>query len=276
MKHSTATLVTPIYFKTGPEMAWPENESVFYVLSRDGLFLCRNHPFFRSSVSAPAWPSELCSHDELLALSHPKVPRRLFELVVCFFDRIAELHGAEAAVLVLFEKSSKRVKLLIPEQVATVDITRSGHRYPIGIHYETAPTSAGDAVVIGDIHSHVDGAAYASATDQRDEAYRPGLHVVIGRINREPPEVHCEFVVDGARFRVEENQVIEGYVRRRLGIPRSWIDRVRLKKYAWGPSSYDSDRDRRAGSTWGQSGDGHRGGSGSSFTEGAIRDDRPH
>ena len=61
--------MTPVYLKVSEDMPWPKKEKVFYLLSRDGLFLCRNHEFFSSSVPAPKAPSELAGHERQLKLS---------------------------------------------------------------------------------------------------------------------------------------------------------------------------------------------------------------
>src|SRR5436853_153598 len=122
--------VTPIYLKTRDDMPWPEDE-VFYVLSGDGLFLCRNHPFFRSSVPARRWPGELAGHAPALALRYPKLPRRLLEMTVGFFARIGRLHNAEAAVLLAWDRAANRPRLLVPDQTATVGTTWRGETYPI-------------------------------------------------------------------------------------------------------------------------------------------------
>ena len=56
MTGSMNSQMTPIYIKESVDEAWPE-ESVFYVLSSSGLFLCRNHEMFRSCTPIRAWPS---------------------------------------------------------------------------------------------------------------------------------------------------------------------------------------------------------------------------
>ena len=228
MKHSDDRLVTPLYVKTDGELPWPTNDRAFYVLSANGLFLCRDHPFFRSSVPARHWPSELAKHRKFLELRHPKVPRRQVELIVGFFSKIAELHNAEAAALLLWDRAARRVKVHIPRQQATVFESWTGRRSPQDVSYDV-PDLPQTVSVIGDAHSHVDGPAYSSAKDKRDEAHRAGLHVVVGRISREPPEFHCEFVVDSARFEVDPPAVMGTYRRRRTEIPEEWLDRVEVK-----------------------------------------------
>ena len=71
--------------------------------------------------------------------------------------------------------------------------------------------------------------AYASGTDRADERYRDGIHAVVGRIDREPPEFHLELAVDGHRFRLAPGDVFEGYRQRRRFVPEAWLSRVRVK-----------------------------------------------
>lgn len=239
MKLSDANLVTPIYLKTGTDMPWPE-EPVFYQVTADGLFLCRNHAFFRSSVATKRWPAELAEHGAFLQLRYPKLSRRYFELVIGFFDRIAELHGSEAAVLLCWDRAARRVLPLIPDQLAGVSRSWRGRPHALDVQYEVPTELPAELAIIGDIHSHVDGPAYASGVDKDDEVHRPGLHMVVGRISREPPELHIEAVVDAARFHVAPHLVIEGYRRRRLGVPQFWLDRVKIKRYK---SWWDDEED---------------------------------
>jgi hypothetical protein len=233
MKCPADRLVTPIHLKDQPDMPWPEDERAFYVLAANGLFRCRNHPFFRSCVPAPEGPSELAQQKAFLDLRYPKLPRKAFELVVGFFARVGELHGAEAAVLLAWDPAAGRVRLVVPEQVATVSRNWWGDRFPIGLNYEVPATLPAHWVLMGDVHSHVDGAAYASAVDRDDETYRAGLHVVVGRLYREPPELYAAAVVDGMRFKVDPALVLEGYQRRRLKVPRSWLSKVKVEPHSY-------------------------------------------
>ncbi len=75
--------------------------------------------------------------------------------------------------------------------------------------------------------------AYASGTDKDDELHSAGLHIVVGRIKQEPPDLHVEAVVDGKRFRLDPRQVIEGYEQRRLPVAKAWIEKVRVEKQTY-------------------------------------------
>ena len=227
MRHPEGNLITPLYLALDEDLPWPEDPA-FYMLASNGLFICRNDALFRSSVPARHWPSELATHQRFLDLRHPKVPRRQFELILGFFSKIAELHRAEAAALLLWDRVKRRLKFTIPPQQATVFEGWSGKRSPLDVRYEI-PDLPEEVSVIGDVHSHVDGRAYSSLTDRRDEEHRAGLHVVVGRIFRDRPEYHCEFVVDGMRFAVDPPSVLGTGHRPATDIPEEWIDRVEVE-----------------------------------------------
>lgn len=98
------------------------------------------------------------------------------------------------------------------------------------MHY-ALPVLPPHRLLIGDIHSHVNLAAFASHLDRADEAHSPGLHLVVGRIEEEPPQFHCEVVADGMRFRVTDlTLVLEGYqCRRSAEVPALWLEQVAVR-----------------------------------------------
>ncbi len=239
MKASQDKLFTPIYLKLTDDMPWPAQESAFYLMTGNGLYMCRNTPFFRSSVPAREWPAELAKHRSSIRLNYPKVPQTLFERIIGFFALIGERHGAEAAALLVWNRESRQVEAIVPPQTATVGKGWTGRPYPIDVSYDVPPL-APNQVMIGDIHSHVDGPAYTSKTDADDEAHRPGIHIVIGRIFTDPPEIQVEVTVDGHRFSIDdESDLIEGYDSHRADeVPAEWIEQVEVSDWY---SSYNDD-----------------------------------
>ena len=241
MKCSGQHLLTPLYLKLNDAMPWPEAEKAFYLLSSNGLFLCRNTPFFHSCVPVEDFPSELAGQQPFLKLSYPRIPRRLMELVIGFFDLIGERYASEAAVLIAWNRTTNDVEIIVPDQVGLVGSTWNGNPYPMELEYKV-PSLPPHLLLLGDIHSHVDGPAYASYMDKSDEVYRPGLHLVIGRILDEPPQIHCEATADGCRFMVRDlSLILEGYHRRRVNeVPPEWISKVTVKpwisKHPYDPS----------------------------------------
>jgi hypothetical protein len=249
MKVPSEKLLTPIYVKVQPDMPWPE-ERAFYLMTSDGLFLCRNHPFFSSSVPVRNFPAELAGHEPSLRISYPKLPQRMLERVVGFFARVGLLYGAEAIVLLAWHKGNESLELIVPDQCSIVSTNWHGEPIPIEVHYET-PKLPPHLMLIGDLHSHVDGPAYASATDREDELHRPGLHVVVGRLmSREPPEFHLELTVDGVRFKVKDpSAILAGYHRRRMNeVPAAWLNKVTVK--SWSPPQRTYWEDDEKGRTF--------------------------
>lgn len=232
-------LLTPIVVKQGGETPWPEGERLFYLVARDGLYICRQHEFFRSCVKAKAGPSELGVQAPLYEPSFPTIPRAIIERAVGFFTRIAELHNSEAAALLIWDRAESCVRLVVPHQIATMGGLSSSYSYPIGVHYDPPANLPDDWVIFGDIHCHVDYSAYASHTDKQDELHSAGLHIVVGRIHEEPPDFHVEAVVDGDRFTLGLEDICEGYVQRRMKVPREWLEQIEIQQYKGSASGND-------------------------------------
>jgi hypothetical protein len=234
MTDTTPRLVTPIHLKTRPGDALPSNEACYYLLTRDGLLIGRNQPFMRSLVPAPDFPRELEGQEPFLQLAYPKVPAHLLADIVGFFWAVAVKTGAEAAVLLGYD--GRKIVPIVPEQTGTIGRGYSGRPYPIGLHYEI-PVDLDGLRIIGDFHSHAFDPAYASSIDKADERYRPGLHVVAGRVDRDPPDWHVEYVVDGTRFSLAPESVLDlaAYPGRTMPANSEWMDRLQ----AMTPAEYN-------------------------------------
>lgn len=240
--------VTPsVYLKTGDETPWPCDKSVFYLLTGSGMFICRNHPFFHSCVPTTEWPSELAGQRPFCLVAYPKLAQRTFETVVGFFDEVARVFSSEAAVLICWNEKSGQIDLVVPEQVGIISASGAGYVSALEVEYEI-PVLPAHMRLIGDIHSHVDAPAFASWTDMADELYRPGVHLVVGCLSKEPPDFHCSVVVDGMRFKADVSIIASGYERRRPeDVPMEWFRRITTrvangaedKKYKLRPDSTD-------------------------------------
>ena len=136
MRHPDDRMITPLYVKMDDDLELPDDERVFYVLSRSGLFLHRNHPFFKSCVRARTCPSELAEHRETLELKYPKISQAQIELIIGFFSRIAYLHRAEAAVLLVWDREAERLDFNVPTQQSRVSEGWNGELYPLDVKYD--------------------------------------------------------------------------------------------------------------------------------------------
>src|SRR5262245_13440577 len=167
----------PLYLKTDDAAPRPE-DPVFYWLTRDGPFLCRNHPFFRTDVPTQRPVRALAAHDPAVELRYPKVAALWLEAAVGFFDRVYRLHGSEALALLLWDTGRQRYRLAVPKQEASVWVHSDGRRSPDDVRYQVPALPPGH-LLVGDLHSHGNMDAFASWQDRDDERYRDGIHVVV-------------------------------------------------------------------------------------------------
>jgi PRTRC genetic system protein A len=221
------SLGVPVYLKTEDKQEWA-NDKLFYLLTKDGLFLCRNHEWFRSCALAKRGPAGLAGQKPMLELSYPRLPRVLLERAVAFFRLIYEEKYWESALILVWNKTTRQMELLCPDQKAD----------PGAVNYDI-PALPPNLLLVGDIHSHGSGGAYASFTDKEDETNRPGVHIVAGRIMDKRPEFHIEVVVDGERFKVEDHGLIlEGFENcKHAEVPADWRPKVKKGKFNWEGSS---------------------------------------
>lgn len=223
---------TPVYLKEEVGERWPD-DPVFYVLASNGLSLGRNHEMFRSCTRVHHGPSELAEQESFLEPRYPELPQVLFEQLVGFFSEMAKRHGCEVGAYLICNRETKVVTARVPKQLTTVSESYYGSLWPIGMEYDNLEPLPPEEMIFGTIHSHVYGAAYSSGVDVHDELDKPGVHLVVGKLDKEPADFHVEAVVDGARFELDIREVIEGYGTRRDDYPSEWIDRVEVKVNRW-------------------------------------------
>jgi len=238
-------LPIPVYLKTEADAPRPTDPE-FYWITQNGTFLCRNHPFFESDVRTERQPRALAPHAPLCRSRYPKVGRAALEFVVGFFEQVFRLHGAEAIVLLYWDTRRKRYRLYVPKQEATVWESNSGHRSPLNVKYQTPLDVPTHQLLVGDIHCHGDLSAYASHTDQYDEAYRDGLHAVVGCVDRDVPEFYVDFVVDSTRFKFRPEHFFRGFRQARRLVPTAWMDQVQVVIQRPRPVSYSSNYNHRS------------------------------
>ncbi len=231
----------PLYLKTSPEMPRPEDPE-FYLLSRSGLYFCRNHTWFQTDVLSRKLPHWLAEHQPQLVLNYPRLRRTLLEYVVGFFRLAYQRHGSESIVLVLWDLEKQRYRICVPKQRATVWESSYGSRSAMDVAYDVPADLPPKHIIAMSIHCHGDHGAYSSWTDEADEVYRDGVHAVVGRIDRRQPDFHLALAVDGQRFNLDFNDVFEGFERPRRDIPRQWMDQlsVEVKRPYWVSSAPQS------------------------------------
>jgi len=186
-----------------------------FVVARDGLYL-RKRSLLGVSQTKVGRVAHLPEGKEFVDYALPKVPADLMARAVGFFRAIYRLHKTEAAVLLLWRDGS--FDLAVPDQkVSSVSVK---------FDVSDGELSVGSRLV-GTIHSHGGFTAYASSTDEDDEAELDGLHVVVGDFDRRRLGYSAAIVVDGIRFTLKIGQLIER-PRRLVEPPDDWLRKVKL------------------------------------------------
>jgi JAB domain-containing protein similar to deubiquitination enzymes len=196
--------VFPVYVKD--ETFRPPADPVYYLRARDGLYLVKQTPFFRSVIPVPdadaaavpplpAAPAGLLPQAEEIVPTFPTIPPEILAQAQAFFADVARAHGTEAVALLYYDLRAGTYRLIIPRQ----RVSDTHARYEVGVTPEGLQR-------VGTLHSHVGDAAFHSEVDRVDEQADDGLHIVIGLEGDVPGSrrrldgsLACALVVDGRR-----------------------------------------------------------------------------
>lgn len=219
----------PIYLKE-PGFCEPD-DPIYYLVTGNGLFQVKRTPLFRSRIRVPGllWLDREAERAEFLL---PVIPAKILGDTMAFFREVFRKYRAEAAVLLYLREGAAEYTIRIPSQTVA-----GGH-----CRYEVGPNPAGH-IRVGTIHSHGAAEAFHSELDDVDEQYDDGLHVTIGSLHAKPT-VSCSLVVDGRRFDLRPEAVLEV-------MPWQLEPTVRLedsREVTAEPSPRDSDQEGRPSS----------------------------
>jgi hypothetical protein len=186
-----------------------------FVVGRDGLYL-RKHSLLGLSQTKVERVAHLPAATEFVEYELPAVPRELMAQVTGFFRAVWQAHRTEAVVLLSW--SDEGFGLVVPRQKVG----------PANLSFELAEADVPQGSrLVGSIHSHGAFGAYASLTDEDDEAELDGLHVVVGDLDRRRHSYAAAVVVDGVRFEPALRRLIER-PRRHVEPPEAWLRSVRV------------------------------------------------
>ncbi len=185
-----------------------------FLVARHGLYL-RKRSLLGLSQTRVDQVAHLPAAREYLEYALPKVPAALIGQAVGFFRAIWSRQKSEALVLLTWDGES--FGLIVPEQRAGIASVK--HR----LKPEDVPTGVR---LIGSIHSHGALSAFASATDEADEADFDGIHLVVGDVDERRPSYSAAIVVDGRRFGCRTALVLQR-PRRFSSPPAEWLERVK-------------------------------------------------
>ncbi len=206
-----------------------------FLVARDGVYL-RKRTLLGESQTKVSRVAHLPAEREAIDYALPPVPADVMARAVGLFRAVYRAHRTEAAALLLWRDGS--FDLAVPRQrvsPVTVKFSVSDGDLPPGSR------------LVGTIHSHGGYGAYASSTDEDDEAGLDGLHVVVGDLDRRAIGYAAAVVVDGVRFRLPLARLLER-PRRFAEPPADWLGMVKVAPAPTRPSKRPSMADwtRRA------------------------------
>ena len=184
-----------------------------FVVARDGLYL-RKRSLLGVSQTRVERVAHLPAGSEFVEYALPPVPADVMARVVGFFRAVYRAHRTEAAVLLVWRDGV--FDLVVPPQKVTA--------VSVGFDVRDGDVPPGWRVV-GSMHSHGAYGAYASTTDEDDEAELDGLHVVVGQLDRGRPGYAAAIVVDGVRFTLKADRLFTR-TRRTVEPPDAWMAMV--------------------------------------------------
>lgn len=110
-----------------------------------------------------------------------RVPYQLLLQAISFFRYVWEQQQREDVLLLYFYEESQQYVLVHPPL---------NWASKIRVRYEL-PVTPEEAVRFGSIHSHGAERAYHSLEDEKDDLCSPGIHVIVGNLDRSYQSVKC-------------------------------------------------------------------------------------
>lgn len=170
---------------SGPGLAGaPHADNPYYVGYHEGLFIKKNMLIGEGLAKATKWSlnlPKLGSDTGIFTFdSEHKVPAKLMGQVVDFFTRTYDRQKTEAAVLLCMHRDTKEWRVFVPTQL----VTHGGVNYVFEPLHIRPPW-----FIVGSIHSHCNFGAGHSSTDTGDATDFDGLHMTIGHIKDDIPEI---------------------------------------------------------------------------------------
>ena len=210
----------------------PEDD-VFYIIAKEGIFLKKKLGVMES-IAPVKNISTLQSVATSAKMHIKKMPAVSFAKVVDFFKKVYEEHRSEAVVLLFYQESSKKYRIIPPHQ----KVLASSIDYNRGI-------SIDGWTMIGTIHSHAGMSAFHSGTDDSDEDSFDGLHITLGNMNSEDFSVSASIVANGHRIIVDPEEYVNG-IKKVVDIDETKpYYATKVYKYVSGKMQLDEDASKK-------------------------------
>jgi hypothetical protein len=209
------------------------------VVAAGGVYRERRSPILHSSTKVDLADLGLADHSQFCRLSCGKINRSMHRTMLGFFKYAHDLHGGEAALVLLYDPERRQFRWHCPPQCVTAHWSLGRWIASSTISFENPTLIPEGFLHFGDSHLHV-GSVAPSATDLADD--QDGLHIIVGDLNYSP-KYHVDFVIDRKRFGVAPELIFDDPSCLPFRQPpRAWRQCVRIEKYVPYPSQPWTDR----------------------------------
>jgi hypothetical protein len=192
----------------------PPDAETYYVVAGNGFFLERRTELFTADRhGGRRRPGSRAARAQLDLRLPRKLPRLLVECALGFFRAVYERWDGEGIVVMFYAPADGahpvRYRLDAPPQKIRGRVEGGRFRADLRLDYG-ACARPGDAWrKLGTFHSHGPVGPRHSTVDARDELWETGLHLTAGYVNSSLPEFEASFVVNGTRFPIVVDDVLE-------------------------------------------------------------------
>lgn len=222
-----------------------------YLIGSNGAFKRVTNEFYEATVKSPTLP-DLAELKEEVKIHVTKFPEHMLNRIHAFFADVYVKYKGEAVVLLLFNPLTRKWAVKVPPQdtkgmsvkydldkgEALIWIPGNGVEEMTIAHLQTEPVPEGlrDYRMFGSIHSHCDAGAFHSGTDDKDEFMFDGLHITLGKVSQNTPEIACRWMLAGQWWKAEPSGCI-AFNSERPNVDGRWMERVTEVNYASGYGS---------------------------------------
>ena len=174
------------------------DDDVFYIVAKEGIFLKKKLGVMES-IAPVKNISILNSVDTMARMYINPIPAQWGAKIADFFKAVCQTYHGEAIVLLFYNESTGKYKIVPPAQKVTA----------AACDYNRSVTVDG-YTMIGDIHSHARMSAFHSGVDDSDEKTFDGLHITFGHVLDDKISISASIVANGHRFIVEPEDYMMG------------------------------------------------------------------
>ncbi len=236
----------PIFLKNSDQMP---DKKICYIIGKDGIYLKKKIGIFESVVPVNSI-SHLKEVQCYAKVNIKKIPLKMFFQICSFFKKVNELYNAESVVLLCYNATKRKYKVIVPDQ----EVSGGSIKYDILNSYKESYSN--DFDLIGTIHSHNTFGSFHSSVDTEDEKNIDGIHITVGNVNRNKVSISASVMVNGTRFKTSPkdhiNSIVEGteleessfrsgyfhkvsvhrkfYYVEEEKFPKKWLDKVSVQK----------------------------------------------